>query len=235
MPASCARCGAENADGRRFCVNCGLELEVHSGDTAIEQLPADEPGQVPVKIVRAEPRLVRAVTTPLHAIRESSLGRETARAADRALAGVDVAFASLAARSHAGRELRRLRRNLAESMQRREFLLRDLGAAVYRGDEQATERVKTEIRLVDESMEETRKMMEEIPEQAEERVRATRLEVQQTQIVQPEVPEPYPPPGEADPPQQPDVPEPYPPPGELDPPVPPDLPEPSPEREPGQS
>ena len=234
MPGSCPRCGAENTDGRRFCVNCGFEL-VSSGDTAIDLLPAHEPGEVPVKIVRAEPRLVRAFTTPLLAIRESSLGRDAARAADRALAEVDVALVSLRARSQAGRELRRLRRRLAESMQRRDFLLRDLGAAVYRGDEEATERVKTEVRLVDESMEETRKTMEEIPKQAEERVRTTRLEVQQTQIVHPEVPEPYPPPGEVDPPQHPDVPEPYPPPGELDPPVPPDLPEPAPEREPGQS
>jgi hypothetical protein len=43
-----------------------------------------------------------------------------------------------------------------------------------------------------------------------------------------EIPEPYPPPGELDPPQPPEIPEPYPPPGELDPPEPPQIPEPGP-------
>lgn len=40
------------------------------------------------------------------------------------------------------------------------------------------------------------------------------------EITPPEIQEPYPPPGELDPPQQPEIPEPYPPPGELDPPRP---------------
>jgi hypothetical protein len=44
----------------------------------------------------------------------------------------------------------------------------------------------------------------------------------------PQIPEPYPPPGELDPPQPPQIPEPYPPPGELDPPQPPQVPEPGP-------
>jgi hypothetical protein len=41
--------------------------------------------------------------------------------------------------------------------------------------------------------------------------------------------EPYPPPGELDPPQPPEIPEPYPPPGEADPPTQPRIPEPYPE------
>ena len=232
MPANCPRCGAESPDESRFCANCGLELEVRSGDTAIEQLPPDETGQVPVSVVRAEPGLVRALTTAVRTIRESSLGREAARAADRALAGVDVALASLSARSRAQRDLLGLRRRLKDSLQRRDLLLRDLGEAVYTGDEEATETLKGDIGALDDSMAETRREMQAILEQAEASVRKTQLEVQPTQIQPPEspdIPEPYPPPGEVDPPQQPDIPEPYPPPGELDPPVPPDVPEPSPE------
>ncbi len=231
MPASCPRCGAQTAEGSRFCANCGLELGVRSGDTAIEPLPPDETGQVPVSVVRAEPGLVRALTTAARTIRESSLGREAARAADRALAGVDVAFASLSARSRSQRELLGLRRRLRNAMQRRDLLLRDLGDAVYRDDSEATETLRAEIGALDESIEETRREMQVILEQAEASVRKTQLEVQPTQIQPPEspdIPEPYPPPGEVDPPQQPDIPEPYPPPGELDPPVPPDVPEPEP-------
>jgi zinc ribbon protein len=232
MPASCPRCGTETGEATRFCPNCGLELEVRSGDTAVEQLPPDETGQVPVSVVRAEPGLVRALTTAVRTIRESALGREAGRAADRALAGVDVALASLSARSRAQRELLGLRRTLRSSLQRRDLLLRDLGDAVYRGDEGATDNLRAEIGALDETMEETRGEMRAILEQAEASVRKTQLEVQPTQIQAPEtpdVPEPYPPPGEVDPPQQPEIPEPYPPPGELDPPVPPDVPEPSPE------
>lgn len=230
--SSCPRCGATAAEENRFCPNCGLELEVQSGDTAIEPVPPDEIGQVPVSVVRAEPGLVRALTTAARTLRESALGREAARAADRALAGVDVALASLSARSRAERELLGLRRRMRDSAQERDRLLRDLGEAVYRGDDGATESLKGEISALDESIEETRKAMQAILERAEASVRKAQLEVQPTQIQPPEspdVPEPYPPPGEVDPPQQPDVPEPYPPPGELDPPVPPDIPEPSPD------
>jgi hypothetical protein len=47
----------------------------------------------------------------------------------------------------------------------------------------------------------------------------------------PELPrEPYPPPGELDPPQPPEIPEPYPPPDEADPPTQPRIPEPYPEQ-----
>jgi len=214
MPASCPRCGIESTGESRFCANCGLELGVRSGDTAIEPLPPDETGQVPVSVVRAEPGLVRALTTAVRTLRESSLGREAARTADRALAGVDVALASLSARSRAQRELLGARRRLRDALQRRDLLLRDLGEAVYRDDSEAIETLRAEIGALDESMEETRREMEIILEQAEASVRKTQLEVQPTQI---------------QPPESPDIPEPYPPPGELDPPVPPDVPEPEPE------
>ena len=49
---------------------------------------------------------------------------------------------------------------------------------------------------------------------------------------QPDIAEPYPPPGALDPPAHPDIPEPYPPPGETDPPAPPQIPEPYPGTEP---
>lgn len=214
MP-SCPRCGAEAPEESRFCANCGFELEVRSGDTAIEPLPPDETGHVPVSVVRAEPGLLRALTTALGAMRGSALGREAARATDRARAGVGIARASLSARSRAQRELVGLRRRLRESQQRRDALLRDLGDAVYREDGEATESLKAEVGSLDRSMEETRHEMHAILEHADASVRRAQLESQPTLI---------------QPPEHPDVPEPYPPPGELDPPLPPDIPEPAPER-----
>lgn len=91
-----------------------------------------------------------------------------------------------------------------------------------------TESLRAEILALDESIAETEGEMHLIITRAEERVQQAQLEVQPTQIETPDIPEPYPPPGETDPPQQPDIPEPYPPPGELDPPAQPDVPEPYP-------
>lgn len=229
MPDSCPRCGTEAAEESRFCANCGFELQVRSGDTAIEPLPPDETGQVPVSVVRAEPGFVRALSTAARAVRESSLGREAVRALDMGLAGLDVVVAGLKARSRVERELLGLRRRLRECSQQREEALRDFGEAVYRDDEEATEALKGRIAELDESIEETRRAMQTILEQVESEVRSTQLQVQPTQIQtpeQPDIPEQYPPPGELDPPEHPNIPEPYPPPGEADPPAPPQIPEP---------
>jgi len=63
--------------------------------------------------------------------------------------------------------------------------------------------------------------------EAGERIREARLAVQETMMVMPN--EPYPPPGEATPPQPAIVPEPYPPPDEGTPPTPALVPEPGPD------
>jgi hypothetical protein len=64
--------------------------------------------------------------------------------------------------------------------------------------------------------------------EAGERIREARFAVQETMMVTPN--EPYPPPGEATPPQPAIVPEPYPPPDEGTPPTPALVPEPGPDR-----
>lgn len=67
--------------------------------------------------------------------------------------------------------------------------------------------------------------------EAGERIREARLAVQETMMIAPKLPsEPYPPPGEATPPQPAIVPEPYPPPDEGTPPTPAPVPEPGPGR-----
>ncbi len=70
--------------------------------------------------------------------------------------------------------------------------------------------------------------MERIAAEAQEHVARTRFETEPTQILEPSGIEPYPSPGEADPPEPVRVPEPYPSPGEADPPEPARIPEPYP-------
>jgi hypothetical protein len=71
--------------------------------------------------------------------------------------------------------------------------------------------------------------LERIATRTHERVARVRLETEPTRVVAPTPAEPYPEPGEADPPEPARVPEPYPPPGEADPPEPPRIPEPYPD------
>ncbi len=99
--------------------------------------------------------------------------------------------------------------------------LRSLGDAVWRGDSGAQREARQRLA----GLEQERKSLEnELAEQlarADERIRRARLPVQQTVMVAPAEPNaPYPPPGEADPPQPAQVPEPYPPPDEGTPPAP---------------
>jgi hypothetical protein len=56
--ADCAACGAKLPRNARFCAECGRRVEGGDTDaTAVEQVPPDETGPVPVHIVEAEPRL----------------------------------------------------------------------------------------------------------------------------------------------------------------------------------
>src|SRR2546423_15672432 len=53
-PANCANCGARLPKGGRFCPECGLRTSVAS-DTAVEEIPPEETGSVPVHKVAAAP------------------------------------------------------------------------------------------------------------------------------------------------------------------------------------
>ena len=53
-PANCANCGARLPKGGRFCPECGLRTSV-AGDTAVQEIPPEETGSVPVLKVAAAP------------------------------------------------------------------------------------------------------------------------------------------------------------------------------------
>jgi hypothetical protein len=193
----------------------------------VEPVPPDETGPVPVHVVD---------TTPVARLRESAVGRATATGVQRGRELAVAAFEMLKARSRAQRRLMSLRAEIRRLAPERERLLRDLGEAVYRGDEEATEAVRARISGLDESIERMESEMQTIAAEAGEQVADAQASVSKTEMIepprQPDIPEPYPPPGELDPPTPPEIPEPYPPPGETDPPVPPQIPEPYPPAEP---
>jgi hypothetical protein len=57
MPvANCANCGARLPKDGRFCPECGVRTSVESDATAVEEIPPDETGRVPVHTVAATPR-----------------------------------------------------------------------------------------------------------------------------------------------------------------------------------
>jgi hypothetical protein len=100
---------------------------------------------------------------------------------------------------------------------------------VYLANDQATESARAELVKVDETLAAKEAEMTTIANEMHERLRATRDEVRETQLLEPEppaVPEPAPPPDEGTPPTPAPIPEPYPPPDEGTPPVPDPLPEP---------
>jgi len=89
-------------------------------------------------------------------------------------------------RTEAGRGMTALRHELLELSERRERRLHDLGAAVYDGDEEAAERLKEELRAIDDEGQEKERQMRMIAEDAEERLHAGRQSVQQTVVQHPE-------------------------------------------------
>ena len=54
-PASCSNCGARLPEGGRFCPECGVRTTVANDITAVEEVPPDETGRVPVHKVAASP------------------------------------------------------------------------------------------------------------------------------------------------------------------------------------
>ena len=57
MPAaSCGNCGARLPKESRFCPECGVRISAANDDTAVEEVPPDETGRVPVNKVAAAPR-----------------------------------------------------------------------------------------------------------------------------------------------------------------------------------
>jgi hypothetical protein len=165
---------------------------------------------------------------------DGEIARRSARTFTRVRERAGWTVESLALRSAAGRELTRLRREAFEAQARREALLRSLGAAVYDGDAEATQKLTDELRTVDHELHELEARMHAIAEETRERIERGRSSVEPTLIEPPQppsIPEPSPPPDEGTPPQPPVIPEPSPPPDEGSPPQPAPVPEPGPQRD----
>ena len=216
MPAaSCENCGSALPKGSRFCPECGTRVGAGPGETAVEELPADETGQVPVEYQTVRPRYfgvfrpAKALAPVWRALREST----------------GYAVESVAVHSSARVELYRLRRELAELLAQRAECARLLGEAVYADDEEGTKTARAQLTELDGLLSAKEEEMEQTAADAMERIQRAQLQVQPTQIETPEpVPEPFPEPSPA--PQPVPVPEPTPEPSE--PPGPAQVPEPTP-------
>ena len=216
MPAaSCDNCGSALPKGSRFCPECGARVGAGPGETAVQELPQDETGQVPVEYETARPRYfgvfrpARALAPVWRAVREST----------------GYAVESVAVHSSARVGLYRQRRELAELLARRAECARLLGEAVYAGNEEGTKTARAQLTELDGLVSAKEEEMEQTAADAMERIQRAQLQVQPTQIETPEpVPEPFPEPSPA--PQPVPVPEPTPEPSE--PPGPAQVPEPTP-------
>jgi hypothetical protein len=149
------------------------------------------------------------------------VGVETGGLRDRAGFTVD----SVATRSRATRRLIVLRRELRRVLALRARGLFELGDAVYRDDEQATEAARRRVAELDELARQREAEMKTVIAQAQDRIHRHRLEVAPTEMV--EIPDPAAP-GEGSPSGPTVIPEPYPPPDEGNPPEPAVIPEPGP-------
>jgi hypothetical protein len=216
MPAaSCEKCGSALPEGSRFCPECGSRVGAGSGETAVEELPPDETGPVPVEHETARPRYfgvfrpAKALAPVFRVLRETT----------------GYAVESVTVHSTARVELYRLRRELADLLAQRAESARLLGEAVYAGDEEGTETARERMAELDGLVSAKEEEMERTAADALERIQRAQLQVQPTQI-EPPAPSPDPFPEPSPPPQPVPVPEPTPEPSE--PPGPAHVPEPTP-------
>jgi hypothetical protein len=216
MPAaSCENCGSALPKGSRFCPECGARVGAGPGETAVEELPPDETGQVPVEYETARPRYfgvfrpAKALAPVFRALRETT----------------GYAVESVAVHSTARVELYRLRRELTELLAQRAESARVLGEAVYADDEEGTKTARDQLKELDGRVSVKEEEMERTAADAMERIQRAQLQVQPTQI-EPPAPPPEPFPEPSPPPQPVPVPEPSPEPSE--PPGPAHVPEPTP-------
>jgi hypothetical protein len=224
---------------------------VGEGETKVQELPPEETGPVPVTVAHVERRyygvtptgfaLVLAGLAVVAAIALFASGHwpiglillglglllvlvsvETGVFRDRAGFAAD----SFATRGRATTRTLGLRRELRKLAVLRGRLLFELGDAVYREDDRATEAARQRLAELDQAWRQKEAEMHAVIAQAQDRIHRRRLEVQPTEMV--EIPEEPAAPAEQDPVGPAVIPEPYPPPDEGDPPQPAIIPEPGP-------
>ena len=156
---------------------------------------------------------------------DTAVTRMSADAFDGMRTRAGSALEALAARNRAGREIVRLRHELARVHAHRRDLLTVFGDAAYRGA--PTDDLRAELERVDTRAAELDAEVQRVAAEGRARIERARLAVQETQMVS--VPEPYPPPDEGNPPTPSPIPEPLPPPDEGTPPQPDPVPTPGPE------
>jgi uncharacterized protein YdcH (DUF465 family) len=116
---------------------------------------------------------------------DTAVARASSRMVVRARERVAWVVQSTGVRTEAGRLLAPLRRELLELGERRERQLRNLGAAVYDGDDEAFKRVTEELNRLDEEKREKEAQIAAIADSAQERLEQGRLRVQPTIIKRP--------------------------------------------------
>jgi len=62
-PASCPVCGSRLPKKSRFCPECGARVAATTAETAVQEIPEQETGPVPIEVMTAEPRFF-GVTPP---------------------------------------------------------------------------------------------------------------------------------------------------------------------------
>ena len=220
--ASCANCGAELPEKSRFCPECGTRVEAEPGRTAVQEVPPDETGQVPVEYEQARPRFFgvfrpgRALTPAWHAVRDTT----------------GYVLESVTVHTSVRKQLFRQRRELAALTAERSESALIFGEAVYAGDDEGAASARARVAELDELVRAKEGEMEQTAAAAMERLERAALQVQPTQVEpltpmpEPPAPVPEPLPEPSPPPQPVPVPEPTPEPSE--PPGPAHVPEPTP-------
>jgi hypothetical protein len=216
----CPHCGTRLASESRFCPECGRGLATGLLDAPLfagrgRTLWPPDPFFL-IAVLVAVGGLILLIggawawgLVALLGAVVLVLGRTqlAGRSAGEALADVrGRAFATreaMAARSREQVEVFRARRELAELHAERNRLFRDLGSAVYHGDEAGANGARTGIASVETRIGELEAEIERLRQQTAERVERAQSPVKPTESMEttPEparVPEPWPPPDEGD-------------------------------------
>ena len=246
---TCFACGAELPAAAQFCPECGLPATPDPQGTVPVSNDRPEPrffgvtpplsllGVVVATLVVAVVLfatghwpyglIVLGVAALLVAALVDIAGRRpdlpATRAAQDARERTRSAFETWRTRVAVTAEARRIQHGLARVDADRQSALLELGVAVHRGDEVGEGGARARLADLDREESVLHDELSRSLEQAGERIRQAQFPVQETIMVTPS--EPYPPPGEATPPEPAIVPEPYPPPGEATPPEPAIVPE----------